>query len=307
MQRCLVLFNESIKSPYTRQNYIQHIKKFQKYANITSLDDLAIISSTNLQTLLEDYLVHLKNTSNANSIPTMFLGLRHFFVMNRIKLDWEIIRKMYPLKTRTVTLQAWQKHDIQQLIDTARNKRDKALFYFLISTGARIGVFDNTLSIKHVKKMPEKCLAVKLYAETLEEYWSFLTPQASAVLINYLNERIIDGEVMTRETPLFRNTYRNSTICNVKKLNWSGVRSIIYRMITKSKVNRTKCGFRYNIQAAHGFRKFFNTTLKINMNVNYNIAEKLMGHRNGLDGVYLTPTIEQCFAEFKKAIHDLTI
>ena len=68
MQRCLVLFNESIKSPYTRQNYIQHIKKFQKYANITSLDDLAIMPSTNLQTLLEDYLVHLKNTSNANSI-----------------------------------------------------------------------------------------------------------------------------------------------------------------------------------------------------------------------------------------------
>ena len=155
--------------------------------------------------------------------------------------------------------------------------------------------------------MSERCLAVKLYARTLEEYWGFLTPQASAVLIRYLNERITDGEVMTRETPLFRNIYRNSTIYNVKKLNWSGVRSIIYRMITKSKVNRTKYGFRYNVQAAHDFRKFFNTTLKINMNVNYNIAEKLMGHRNGLDGVYLTPTIEQCFVEFKKAIHDLTI
>jgi hypothetical protein len=32
-----------------------------------------------------------------------------------------------------------------------------------------------------------------------------------------------------------------------------------------------------------------------------------MAHKNGLDGVYLTPTREQCFAEFKKAIPSLTI
>ena len=72
----------------------------------------------------------------------MFLGLHHFFVMNRIKLDWEIIRKMYPLKTRPIELKAWQKQDIKKLIDTTCNKRDAVLFYFLASTGARIGVFD---------------------------------------------------------------------------------------------------------------------------------------------------------------------
>ena len=32
-----------------------------------------------------------------------------------------------------------------------------------------------------------------------------------------------------------------------------------------------------------------------------------MAHKNGLDGVYLTPTREQCFAEFKKAIPQLTV
>ena len=34
--------------------------------------------------------------------------------------------------------------------------------------------------------------------------------------------------------------------------------------------------------------------------MNYNVAEKLMGHKNGLDGVYFVPTLEELFAEFKK-------
>jgi integrase/recombinase XerD len=45
----------------------------------------------------------------------------------------------------------------------------------------------------------------------------------------------------------------------------------------------------------------------MNNDVNSNIAEKLMAHRNGFDGVYLKPTREQCFSEFSKAIQDLTI
>ena len=32
-----------------------------------------------------------------------------------------------------------------------------------------------------------------------------------------------------------------------------------------------------------------------------------MAHKNGLDGVYLKPTREECFAEFVKAIPQLTV
>jgi len=57
----------------------------------------------------------------------------------------------------------------------------------------------------------------------------------------------------------------------------------------------------------HGFRKRFNTILKLKNEVNSNVAEKLLGHKNGLDGVYLKPTRDQCFTEFRKAISDLMI
>ena len=59
------------------------------------------------------------------------------------------------------------------------------------------------------------------------------------------------------------------------------------------------------MQADHGFRKRFNTILKLDNSVNHNVAEKLMGHKNGLDGVYLTPTVNELFAEFRKAMHKI--
>ena len=55
------------------------------------------------------------------------------------------------------------------------------------------------------------------------------------------------------------------------------------------------------------FRKRFNTILKLNNDVNSNIAEKLMAHKKGLDGTYLQPTMEECYNEFVKAIPELTI
>jgi len=62
-------------------------------------------------------------------------------------------------------------------------------------------------------------------------------------------------------------------------------------------------GGRYDVQADHGFRKRLNTILKLDNSVNYNIAEKLMGHRNGLDGAYFTPTLEELFSELRKVVH----
>ena len=84
---------------------------------------------------------------------------------------------------------------------------------------------------------------------------------------------------------------------------------IIQRLIKKAGLRslENKSGPRYNIQQDHGFRKRFNTIMKLNNSINSNLVEKMMGHKRGLDGVYFTPTVDQLFDEFKKAIPDLTI
>lgn len=300
-------FNESIKSKYTKMNYRSHLKAFMSYMKIDDCDELTKMQETLLQYKIEDYVVLLKQTTSPNSLPTKLLGIKHFCVMNHMRVDWDIVRKMYPAKTKTNPLRCWRRDEIGKIARAASNKRDRALVLFLASTGARIGVFDHGVLMSHTKKMPNGCMAVQCYAGDVSEYWSFLTPQATRVLQSYISSRITRGETITDDSPLFRNHFTAQTVCRVRQLRWSGARSVISRTVARSGVFRLKSNLRYEVQTDHGFRKFFNTTLKLDNRINYNIAEKLMGHKNGLDGTYLTPTIEQCYHEFKKVMQKLEV
>lgn len=301
-QRSSILFEESIKSKYTKKNYTSHLNSFQKFANIDYQSQLTTMTNSELQYKLENYLIELKRTTNPNSIPSKFQGIKHFCVMNEININWNIIAKMFPQKQKTQSLRAYTTKEVKDLVHNATNLRNKALIHFFASTGARVGVFDHDLSISHMKKMPYGCTAVLLYAGDVEEYWTFLTPQATKALNAYHNYRKCNGEVFYKDTPIFATCKFRP-----KQLGWSGVRSVIYRTIQKSNVSRFKNENRFDVQADHGFRKRYNTILKLNNTVNYNIAEKLMGHKNGLDGVYLTPTLAEIFKEFKKVMYRLEV
>lgn len=298
--RCMLLFEEGIRSKYTKKNYANHLRQFERFSGL-GYTKILTTPQAQLQEILEDYLIHLKQTTNPNSIPSKFQGIRHFCIMNRITINWDIIHKMFPQKQKMQSLRSYTTPEIKQMLASTKNPRDVALVYFLSSTGSRIGAFDHSLTMQNLKEMPDGCRAVKIYAGHIEEYWAFLGPQTSRALAAYHDHRRKRGEVFSDNTPIF--TARNTT----GQLGWNGARSAIYRIISNSQIARHKAGGRCDVQASHGFRKRFNTILKLDNSVNYNIAEKLMGHRNGLDGVYFTPTLDELFAEFKKVMHKLEI
>lgn len=299
--RCAILFDESIKSKYTKKNYTMQLKQFRMFAELASNEEILAMSQDKLQSILEDYVIYLRHAANPNSVPSRFQGIRHFCIMNRIHIDWDIIRRMYPQKQKTPTLRAYTSKEIRKMLNNTKNLRNIALIHFLASTGARIGVFDHMMTINHLRKMSYGCVAIRLYADEIEEYWSFLTPQATRALNKYHKHRQESGEVFHEDTPLFTTTGTTR-----KHLGWNGARSVAYRIVSTS-VARHKQGGRYDVQVDHGFRKRFNTILKLDNRVNHNVAEKLMGHKNGLDGVYLTPTLEELFTEFTKVMHKIEI
>ena len=185
------------------------------------------------------------------------------------------------------------------------SKRNRALVHFLASTGARIGVIDDNFTMKHLEDVSDGCKAVLLYPNDNEEYWAFLTPEASRALDEYHEERRKRGEILDETSPIFRRDYSQGQ--KVIPMQRSGIISIMYRIIQNACLERTKVNHHFDIQMDHGFRKRFNTILKLKNDVNSNVAEKLLGHKNGLDGVYLKPTRDQCFVEFRKAISELMI
>ena len=304
MQRSLVLFENGIKSKTTLKQYRYNLKRFFDWSKVKDYDSLVKMPDDQLQTLLEDYLFYLKEKVSPNSIAPIFAALELFFTLNDKECKFKKLHKMYPATVKKTGSNAYTTKDVQEMLINVTRKRSRALVLFLASTGVRIGVFED-LKLRHMTEMPNGCKGVLFYEGTNEEYWGFLTPEAAKALNDYLEERRKDGENLNPDSPIFRSDYLLGSL-PAKTLTVFGARGIIRRLVG-SAVNRTKMGRRYDKQTDHAFRKRFNTTLKLNQNINSNIAEKLLGHKNGLDGVYFTPTKEALFGEFVKAIPELTI
>ena len=215
------------------------------------------------------------------------------------------IRKMFPAKVKRSGYGAWSHEDARKIVDAAKGPRNKALVHFLASTGCRIGAIPD-LKLKHVTEMPDGCKAILFYEASTEEYYGFLTPEASAALDEYLERRILDGEKFETDSPLFRLNYR---VRNEKPrpFNLVALQATMINLMKYSRVKRQKVGTRYNIQLDHGFRKRFATVIKLDKKISWAVSEKLLGHKAYLDKEYFDPTIENLFSEFKKVIPALTI
>lgn len=310
MQRSLLIFENSIKSEETRKLYKRSTDKFIEFYKLRDYDSVLKIPIEKLQIMVEDYVMDLKKRVGPNTIPSQMSGIMAFFDSNGIDLKWKKIRKLYPAKEKRSGKRAWNTVQIQEMLKFAPGYRAKAVIHLLASSGIRIGAIPD-MRLEHIKGMPDGCKSVLVYADTIYEYMTYLTPEASDVLDQYLNRRKNDGEYIDHNSPVIRTQYRLG-IEKVKAASKKSLEMIISRILHKAGLRTNKKGRRYDVQADHGFRKRFNTILKITEGLNANLAEKMMGHSNKnipLDDVYLDEEYRPnlTFEEFKKAIIELTI
>jgi len=157
--------------------------------------------------------------------------------------------------------------------------------------------------------MPMGCSAVFIYEDSRSHYWSFLTPEATNAVLSYRDERIRDGEKVTKGSPIFRADYNGIGKSPVKPLSKDNASQIMRRIVERSKIERIKIGNRYDKALNTAFRKRFDTIVKSTDGINNNLAEKLMGHSVSipLDNTYMDPEIDRLFNEFVKVISALTV
>jgi len=107
------------------------------------------------------------------------------------------------------------------MITVCNHPRDIALILFLSSTGMRPGgLNDPILKMKHLFSMTaptgEKCYALKIYDESREAYWVFLTPESTQALDRYFFWRkSIRSEIFTDESPIFATVLLRSNFTNM--------------------------------------------------------------------------------------------
>lgn len=306
MPKALTNYEESIKSPETRRTYDKFLKHFLAYSQVTP-DQLVKMKTSQLEELVISYIVKLKKRVEAkdlspNSFNVAIAPIQLILEQNDVILNWKKIKRMFPRRVKPQGELPYTTKDIQDMLKSNSSPRSRAFIHVLASTGCRIGAIKE-LRVEHLQEI-EDCCAITFQENDLEEYIGFLTPEAYQSLKEYFDHRREHGEVIRPESPLFSGTGHHAG----KVISPKALEQITHSVLKKSRIrpNNTQKN-RYAKAQNHGFRKRFNTILKMNNTINSNIVEKLMGHKNGLDGVYLKPTLEECFNEFKKAIPELTV
>jgi len=307
-QRSLKIFEESIKSENTKQVYHSLLEKFKRWTGVKDYDDLLKADEKSIQRLVEDYVIHLKNKDKVspNSFSSQLSPVMLFFLVNDVNLNITRLKKMYPEKIKRGGYGAYTKQHIQTMLDSTPSKRTKAIILIFSSTGCRVGALVE-LKMNHVTNMPNGCKSVLFYADSIEEYIGFLTPESSKALDAYIDDRIQDHERITPDSPVIRERYMLGSL-PAKSPSRQLLTETIKAVARHIKRQKTQTG-RYNIPIIHGFRKYFNLTMKMRKDANLSLCEKLMGHSTTipLDNHYLPALKQDLFDEFLNAVPELTI
>jgi len=297
---------------HTLSDYVRYNFDFMKFHDLGENYNALVKNEPKIiSKMITDYLDSCieRGVKNA-TLRSYLMGIERMFIMNdciwhkdRIRAgigsDEEIPGGRVPVTTE----------ELWTMLQHTKSIRTKCLVHFLADTGMRpAGLVDPILRMKHLVELKtpsgDKCYAIKIYEGSKSGYWAFLTPETAKLLDRYFENRKNKGQLIDDETPIFDSKRRLEN----NALTAEFARVMIANLIKSSGIKRTKVSkFRYDKSVIYMFRKRFNTILKLNNEVNSNIAEKLMAHKRGLDGTYLQPTMEECFAEFVKAIPELTV
>jgi len=303
-QRSLLLFENSIKSKATMIEYLKNLNRFKDFYKLKDYDSILGIPNKKLQEMIEDYVMDMKTKVSPNTIPTRVYPLQAFFEINDVDIKWRKIRRLYPAKVKKSGRKAYSTEQVQEILQNCQDLRNRAIVLFMSASGVRIGAFPY-LKIRDIQPI-ENCKSVLIYSGEIDEYTTFLTPEATKAFDQYIEQRKRDGEYFDDNSPAFRKTYQ----IGVEKVNVVTEKAVSYvmeRILKNTNIPNSENGVRNEIQRNHGLRKRFDTIMKNTDSMKLIHAEKMFGHSIPLDETYADFSIESLFNEYKKAIPELTI
>jgi len=309
MQRSLLLFKNSIHSEETYRVYKYELDRFISFFKLRDYNSLATMDARMLQTMIEDYVMEKKSKNLARStIRTPLSALELFCDTNDLMLNWKKTRRLLPPQKKKSGRKAYTTEQVRKILEFTPDLRNKAIIHFVAASGVRIGALPE-LQIRSVDDMPGGCKSIIIYEGEKEEYVTFLTPEASKILDEYLARRQKDGEFLKPESPLFRAKYAIG-IAKARYLKKVSFQGMIDRALRRAGLRFGRDGIRRDIQLDHGFRKRWDTIIKSTDGMKMIHAEKMFSHSTPsipLDESYTDFSKKSLFDEYRKAILELTI
>jgi hypothetical protein len=155
-----------------------------------------------------------------------------------------------------------------------------------------------------------------VYSGDVEEYYTFLTPEAYSALREWMDFRASYGEQITGDSWVIRDLWQTTNMnygarwglaTSPKKLKSSGIKRLLERAVWEQGIRKplVEGTNRHEWKIAHGYRKFYKSrTEQIMKPINVEIT---MGHDIGISSSYYKPTEREVLDDYVKAIPLLTI
>jgi len=341
--RSYQVFKNAIRSEKSLQLYKQYLWHFCDFIKMTTEEIVSkyggsenVKESIKLQHMIEDYVLLLQTKVRNEEISAGTSGvtippIKLLCEMNDIMLNWRKINKLLPRRNDNAADEAYTREQIKKMLDYS-DLRTKIPILFMASSGMRLGGFQG-LTDGCIKPIYDdktgKLLAahVAVYkGSDNDEYDTFISPEAYHAYEEYRNLRIKFGEKITKNSPILLRRFdispdgKAATIDNTKPVALSTIAGIIRTVAYKAGIREASENYndRYTIKIAHGYRKFFSTTLS-NIKtpdgrtaIDFIKKEWLLGHAltsvHSLEENYnRSDRVKILLDEYLKAVKELTI
>ena len=328
-------FIQSIQSKETLRDYTRDIEQFllaikdkdfetylgyaPKSRNVSDLAEAYVdlakknihVAKSAVTTYLKDLKKRVESGElNPNSVPSKIKPIRAVLVANDADISWARIRKLYPRQIRGED-RAYTRNEIHKMLEHCPSLVDRVIILVFRSSGIRLEAWDHlcwkdliffTTDSKNVKGA-----SLKVYGGDIETYWSFITPEACEAIPRYKEswkQKFLKDP--KPDDPLLASVRYDVP----HRLHHKGIKARVEKIVTAigMRDKGKKKNGRFEVALDHGFRKFFNTSLR-RASVNYLNKEDMMWHTAGLEKHYERYTEEDCerFPQYQKAIPYLTI
>jgi integrase len=256
----------------------------------------------------------------ASTLRNFIKAIKLFCDSCDLNIPWKKLIKGLPRAIQAANDRAPTLEEIQKLVEYP-DRRIKPVVYVMVSSGIRLGAWDY-LKWKHVIPIlnnDEKTVVaakLKVYEGDVEEYYSFITPEAYKALKDWMDFRASYGEKINDESWLMRDLWQTTNVsyearCGLatvpKKIKNTGIKRILERALWDQGIRiKLKEGTkRHEFKGAYGFRKFYKSrTEQVMRPIN---VELTRGHNIGLSDCYYRPTEREILNDYLKAVDLLTI
>jgi hypothetical protein len=290
--RAYSLFVLAIRSPQTKQKYLQRLGYFLDFAQVAIEKDTLIEERCNklaelakndyrwLVNCILNYLQLLKTRVESKEIKASTLRnnikpIKLFCEQMDIDIPWKKLTRGMPKERKYASDRAPTLEEITKISEYP-DRRIKPIIYTMVSSGMRLGAWDY-LKWKDVSPIvrDDKVIAakIKIYSEEEDEHFSFITPEAFHSLDNWMKYRKDCGENVNENSWVMRNLWDVTTpkgkgvVTVPKKLKSTGVKRLIENALwaQQVRIKLEEGKKRHEFQADHGFRKWFKTRCEIGM------------------------------------------